>query len=81
MSDRAQSGVNTFAPPWIGRGAERRFARLEVTAGRNAMARRILHRVQAVARPQWLPHPLLLNLIAALWAAAFALRLLELANR
>jgi|GEM_PF-5919144 hypothetical protein len=45
------------------------------------MARRILHRVQAVARPQWLPHPLLLNLIAALWAAAFALRLLELAHR
>jgi hypothetical protein len=46
------------------------------------MARRLLRKVQAVAadRPQWLPHPMLLNLIVVLWAAAFALRLLELAR-
>lgn len=31
----------------------------------------------ALARPDWLPHPVLMQLIAALWLAVAALRLLE----
>jgi phosphatidylserine/phosphatidylglycerophosphate/cardiolipin synthase-like enzyme len=30
----------------------------------------------AVARPQWMPHPLLLNVIGALWLAALGLQIL-----
>ena len=35
---------------------------------------------QAATRPAWMPHPMMLNLIAALWLAAAALKLAELAH-
>jgi len=38
-----------------------------------SLARR---RTAAPARPDWLPHPLVLNLILALWTVAAALQLL-----
>ena len=53
--------------------------RLRVGAGRAlhmsmmSLARR---RTAAPARPDWLPHPLVLNLILALWTVAAALQLL-----
>jgi hypothetical protein len=51
--------------------------RFQVGAAKEPAMGAIHLRRRSRARPDWLPHPLVLNVIVALWAAAAALQIAQ----